>query len=123
MIISTNIQELYQAKHAINQLKSENPISYQKFIHAIQLTRQLQYGFQYMGCLLNGDDPSNFSPTDQDSYVLTIYEQEINKLKYDRDFDAVKRLLESHKHVSYDYICKLILGEQPEMLAGPAVVR
>lgn len=68
------------------------------------------------------EDPGKFQPKFQDDYVLSIYHQEIEKLKADKRFPELKQLLHSYKHISYANISKLALGEKPAALIGPAVV-
>ncbi|SFA95205.1 hypothetical protein SAMN04488072_104108 [Lentibacillus halodurans] len=123
MLISANAQELQRVKQAIERLKENEPVQYQQFKNVINLTRQLQYSFQYLGCLIMNDDPREFEPRLQDGYVLSIYKNEIENLKQKQPIDAVQELLAAYKRVSYDHICKLVLGENVDMLAGPMVVK
>ncbi|MDR9796844.1 hypothetical protein Q4O60_10270 [Aeribacillus pallidus] len=122
MIIDSSYNELKNAQTAIENLKATTPTIYRKFLNIVHLTRQLQYGYQYMGSLLMDEDPDRFQPKFQDDYVLSIYHQEIEKLKKDKRFPELKQLLQSYKHISYTNISKLALGEKPAALIGPAVV-
>lgn len=122
MIITSSYHELKNAQAAIENLKETTPPIYRKFLNIIHLTRQLQYGYQYMGSLLMDEDPDQFQPNFQDDYVMSIYRQEIEKLKADKRFPELKQLLLSYKHISYANISKLALGEKPAALVGPAVV-
>ncbi|MFD2657361.1 MULTISPECIES: hypothetical protein [Gracilibacillus] len=123
MLISASKQHLQDIQVAIEQLKAEDPDQFEQFKNIITLTRQLQYSFQYLGCLIMDEDPSGFLPKVQDSYVLSIYEREIEKLKEEHSLDKVKQILATYKEVSYDHICKLLLGKEIEMLIGPMVIR
>ncbi len=77
MLISATIHELQNVRHAIENLKENEPVQYQQFKNIISLTRQLQYSFQYLGCLVMDDDPSEFEQHVQNGYVLSIYKSEI----------------------------------------------
>ncbi|WP_208586782.1 hypothetical protein [Gracilibacillus suaedae] len=123
MLISVNKQKLQDLQYAIRQLKTEHPAQFEQFRNIIMLTRQLQYSFQYLGCLLMDEETSDFLPEVKDSYVLSIYEREIDKIKQEHSMDKVQQLLANYKEASYDHICKLLLGKEIEMLIGPMVVR
>ncbi|UOQ83614.1 hypothetical protein [Gracilibacillus salinarum] len=122
MIVTSSFQDLHVVKTDLAKLQNNYPNQFTKFINAIKLTRQLQYGFQYMGCLIMGEDAYRFLPQAQISYVLSIYEREMEKLKKDAEFSEVRQLLSDHKQISYDNICKLALGNKPEFLVGPVLV-
>ncbi|SHN22097.1 hypothetical protein [Gracilibacillus kekensis] len=109
MIVSTNVQELQNVQKAIERLQKERPAQFQQFKNIIELTRQLQYGFQYLGCLLMDESISEFQPKVEDSYVQSIFQREVNELKKAHAFDQVKELLATYKEVSYDHICKIVL--------------
>lgn len=123
MLIASSINELQSAKGAIETLKSTEPALFQKFMNSIRLTHQLQFGFQYMGCLITEEDPSKFCPTSQDEYVLSVYQREIKELKADSKFHDLKQLLANYKQISYANICKLAMGIDPKSLVGPTFIR
>lgn len=123
MLTSSSFNDLQNAKSAIENFKTASPTLFQKFMNAIFLTRQLQYGFQYMGCLVMDEDPNKFCPNSQDDYVLFVYQQEIETLKADSKVQELKKLLATYKQISYANICKLALGTHPRVLVGPVVVR
>src|SRR5581483_8095547 len=116
MVVSSSFDELKNAQIAIANLNATKPSIYKEFLNIIHLTRQLQFGYQYMGSLLMDEDPDEFRPKLQDDYVLSIYHREIEKLKADERFPEIKELLNSYKQISYAKICKLILGENPRAL-------
>lgn len=123
MLISANVHELQDVQTAIDHLQKEQPTQYQQFRNIVELARQLQYSFQYLGCLLMDEDPSRFQPRTEDSYVHSIFQREINAVKKDHSFDEVEQLLARYKDISYDHICKLVLGRELEMLVGPVVIK
>lgn len=123
MIAEPCYQELIHAKRAIDYLHSTKPALYNKFFNLIQLTRQLQYGYQYMGALIMDEESTKCCPTAQDDYVLSIYLKEIEKVKADNKFEELKSVLASYKKITYTNISKLVLGDNPSSLVGPIVVR
>jgi hypothetical protein len=123
MVIASSYDELKNVQNAIENLNKTKPSIYRKFVNIIKLTRQFQYGYQYMGSLIMDEDPSKFHPASQDDYVLSIYHMEIEKLKTDNKFLELKQLLKTYKQVSYVNISKLALGENPKALVGPTLIR
>lgn len=122
MIITSSYEELLDAKRAIASFRATKPEEYKQFKRIIQLTRQLQFNFQYMGCLIMDEDPTKYRPRVNDDYILNVYKREINKLKEDPKSQDIKALLGAYKQIGYGKICELILGKQPISLVGPAVV-
>lgn len=123
MVISTNLFELKHAQEAMEELQATKPSIFQKFMNIIQLTRQFQYGYQFMGSLIMDEDPIKYHPMSQDDYVLSVYLGEIEKLKKADQFAELKQLLRQYQNLSYFIISKLALGESPKALVGPTVVR
>lgn len=52
MLTTSSYDQLKNAQMAIGKLKDAKPSIYRKFINIIKLTRQLQFGYQYMGALI-----------------------------------------------------------------------
>ncbi|MEH7374484.1 MULTISPECIES: hypothetical protein [Bacillaceae] len=122
MLVSANYNELKDAKIAIVNLSATKPSIYDKLLNIIELTRQLNYGYEYMGSLLMDEDSSQFKPIAKDDYVLSVYHREIEKLKKDPKFFELKQLLKEYRQVSYANISKLVLGKNPRELVGPTVI-
>lgn len=123
MLTTSSYDQLKNAQMAIGKLKDAKPSIYRKFINIIKLTRQLQFGYQYMGALIMDEDPGKFNSTSKDDYVLSVYYREIENLKTDKKFLDLQQLLKTYKQLSYANISKLALGEKPETLVGPTIVR
>jgi hypothetical protein len=123
MLTTSSYNQLKNAQIAIEKLNVTKPSIYRKFINIIKLTRQLQFGYQYMGSLIMDEDPVKFNPMFQDDYVLSVYFREIENLKTDKKFLDLKQLLKTYKQLSYANISKLALGENPTALVGPTLVR
>ena len=123
MLTTSSYNELKNAQIAIEELNAKKPSIFRKFINIIKLTRQLQFGYQYMGSLIMDEDPGKFNPMSQDDYILSVYYREIENLKTDKKFLDLKELLKTYKQLSYANISKLALGENPAELVGPTLVR
>ena len=123
MLTTSSYNELKNAQIAIEELNAKKPSIFRKFINIIKLTRQLQFGYQYMGSLIMDEDPDKFNPMSQDDYILSVYYREIENLKTDKKFLDLKKLLKTYKQLSYANISKLALGENPVELVGPTLVR
>ncbi|WP_047986489.1 hypothetical protein [Ornithinibacillus californiensis] len=123
MLVTTSYNELLDVQTAIKNLNDSNPTIFNKFLKVIKLTRQMQYGYQYMGTLIMDEESDKSMPTSQDDYVLSVYQTEIEKLKADCHFYDLQELLSKYKLVSYKNISRLVLGENPKMLVGPIVIR
>ena len=122
MVTASNYTQLKNAQIAIEKLQVTKPSIYKKFINIVKLTRQLHCGYQYMGSVIMDEDPSDFYPGSMDDYVLSVYQQEIEKLKTDDKFLELKHLLNKYKQISYANISKLALGENPQALVGPTLI-
>jgi hypothetical protein len=122
MLVTANYNELKDAKIAIENLCATKPSIYQKFLNIVELTRRLNYGYEYMGALIMDENSSQFKPIAQDDYVLSVYHQEIEELKKDQKFQELKQLLKEYQQVSYANISKLALGRNPKELSGPTVI-
>ncbi|TQS74162.1 hypothetical protein DX933_12610 [Ornithinibacillus gellani] len=123
MIATTSFGELLEAKQALEYVKSEEPIYYKRFVQVLQLTRQLQYKFQYMCSLLVDEDPGRSRPVNQNEYVLQLYQEELTKLKRSTETHAIKHLLMNYHRLGYANICRLALGANPKVLVGPSAIR
>lgn len=123
MIAYTNIDELTRAKMAIEKIKREYPILFEKLLDAIYLTRALQFKYHYMGCFIMDKDPGDYKPTFAYSSVLRLYQKELQKLKDDRDFQILKQTISNISSTNFSKLCLLTLGKKPESLVGVSSIR
>ncbi|WP_445489172.1 hypothetical protein [Niallia sp. 03133] len=123
MLVISSFSDLMNAKSEIDEFKMTKPTVYKKFVNVINLTRQLQFKFQYMGCLLMDEEPNDSCPNVKDDYVLALYQKEIEKLKVENTFSDLKRLLADYKKIGYANLSALVMGKNPKVLVGPSVVR
>src|SRR5699024_12857850 len=99
------------------------PALNKKYDNINQLTYQIQFKFQYIGSLIMDEYPTKHCPKVQDDYVLNVYQTEIKKLKADDEVLNLKQLLAEYKQLGYAKLSDLVMGKNPEILVGPAVVR
>ncbi|OKL36026.1 hypothetical protein [Domibacillus mangrovi] len=118
-----SLDELKQAKKALNHLEQTYPALFEKMVHVINLTRALQMKYQYMGCLLMDEDASNCLPNLSQGSVLRLYKKEVDTLKMDTDASIVKQLFTTFKEAGYAKISLLALGNTPESLVGSSSVK
>lgn len=123
MLTASSFGELMRAKHAMEELKNVKPAVYNQFEHIIHLTRQLQFKFQYMGCLIMNETADLYLPNVKDSYILNVYQKEIDKLKAEEAAADLQQVLASYKQIGYATLSRLVMGENPEVLVGPALIR
>lgn len=118
MIAYTNIDELKGAERAIEKIRKEYPVLFEKLLDAIYLTRALQFKYHYMGCLLMDKDPGEYKPQFAYDSVLRVYKNEVQKLKDDQDFNILKQTISNISSSNFSKLCLLTLGKKPESLVG-----
>jgi hypothetical protein len=118
MIAMTSLDNLYHAKQAAEQLKTQYPDKYQELFHLVSLTRQLQFRYQYLGSLLTDEAPGKSAPVHAWESVTDLYLHEVNKTKNSGNPNVLKSLFLKYKDCGYDNICLLMLGNSPEYLKG-----
>ncbi|MCP3738150.1 hypothetical protein [Rossellomorea sp. BNER] len=123
MITLTSLDELKATKEALEKLKKLHPSLFEKLFHVVNLTRALQFKYQYMGCILMDEDPGNNFPIFVQASILRLYKQELQKLKEDPECDALKQTFATFRHTGYEKISLLVLGETPESLVGASYIK
>ena len=118
-----SLDELRKAKKALDLLEHTYPVLFEKVVHVMNLTRALQMKYQYMGCLLMDEDPSNCLPNLSQGSVLRLYKKEVETLKLDADIYVLKQLFTAFKETGYAKISLLALGNTPESLIGSSSVK
>lgn len=118
MINLTSLDELKAARHAIENLKKDYPSLFVKFLDMVNLTRAFHFKYQYMGDLMMDENPGEDAPKFVYGSVLRLYKRELQKLKDDADFEALKQIFKEHTSTGYTKICLLTLGMEPESLTG-----
>ena len=122
----TEMEELNQAKLDLKKLRNEFPSMYEKLEYIASLTRQLSIHYQYLGLLMFSDNPKtiqNERPTLIRESVLKLYEQEVEKVKNDRDFIFFKDMMLKFQNVKYSQIFLIILGAEPSFVFNNTIIK
>ncbi|MBS4174898.1 hypothetical protein [Bacillus sp. FJAT-49736] len=117
MLTLTSIDELKEASNALIKLQTSYPSLFEKLVHIVGLTRALQFKYDYMGNLILDENPSRYSPQFVQSSVLRLYRKELQALKDDVDFPAVKHFFANFKDIGSAKLGLLILGKSPESVS------
>ncbi|QTM98806.1 hypothetical protein ERJ70_05540 [Sediminibacillus dalangtanensis] len=117
-----SLTEIYQAKADIEQLKQQKPELYEQLLHVVSLTRQLQIKYGYLGSLLMEESTPKYQPKFVRESVLSLYLEEVEKLKKHQDIGLVRDIIERNRQVSESKICLLLLGAKPELLQGSMIM-
>ncbi|RFU60443.1 hypothetical protein [Peribacillus glennii] len=123
MITLTSHNELKETKNAIENLKTSYPVLFEKLVDVVNLTRALQFKYQYMGCLIMDEDPNYYAPNFVQGSVLRLYKKEVQKLKEDLDSPVLKQTFHDFRDTGYANISLLILGMAPEALVGANIIQ
>ena len=123
MITFSSSEQLVKAKQALDSSKSAHPLTFEKLIHIINLTRTLQFKYHYMGSLLMNEDSSQYYPSLVPASVLDLYQQEIQKFKDMPDSEEVLKLFAAYQSIGYAKLSLLVLGKSPESLLGALVIK
>ncbi|WP_217586043.1 hypothetical protein [Lentibacillus saliphilus] len=122
MLTTTSYNELQQAQQALHHIADVRPEIHEQFINLIQLTRQLQYKLQYLGCLIMDEETDQNAPHHQNPFVLSVYKREINDFKKSAGATLLIQMLANFEKLGYATVCRLALGVNPTQLVGPKVV-
>ena len=122
----TEMEELNQAKLDLKKLRNEFPSMYEKLEYIASLTRQLSIHYKYLGVLMFSDNRENIQnerPTLIRESVLKLYEQEVEKVKNDRDFIFFKDMMLKFQNVKYSQIFLIILGAEPSFVFNNTIIK
>ena len=120
------MEELNQVKLDLKKLKNKFPNMYEKLEYIASLTRQLSINYKYLGLLMFSDNREiiqNKRPTLIRESVLKLYEQEVEKVKNDRDFIFFKDMMLKFQNVKYSQIFLIILGAEPSFVFKNTIIK
>ncbi|WLR51669.1 hypothetical protein LC040_01840 [Bacillus tianshenii] len=123
MLTLTSLDELKEVDQALHSFQQSNPALYEQYIHVLNLTRQMQFKFHYMGSLLMNEETNESAPQHVNSSVLRLYEEEVQNLHNEQGIDSLKEIFNSYRHAGYAKISLLSLGADPDSLVGATVIR
>ncbi len=118
-----SLHDLNDAKKDVESLKHEYPELNEQIVHVVSLTRQLQLKYGYMGSLLRDKELPDYEPRFVRGSILTLYQQEVKKLKDHPQVIQLKELMKKHRNISDSKLFLLILGAKPELLQGSTIIK
>jgi hypothetical protein len=104
-------------------VKQSYPVLFEKLLHVVNLTRALQFKYQYMGSLLLEENSADCTPKFVQASILRLYKREIQILKNDENISVLQKLFNEFKQTGYAKISLLIIGKSPETLTGSPIIR
>ncbi|MGM0852498.1 MAG: hypothetical protein ACQEWI_07790 [Bacillota bacterium] len=117
------MNELHEAKKDVESLKEEYPELNEQLVHVASLTRQLQLKYGYMGSLLRNQDLPDYEPQFVRDSILSLYQEEVRKLKENPNIVQLIDIMKKHRQVSDSKLFLLILGAKPELLQGSTIIK
>ena len=117
------MNELHEAKKDVERLKQEYPELNEQLVHVASLTRQLQLKYGYMGSLLRDKELPDYEPQFVRDSILSLYQDEVRKLKDHPHIVQLKDIMKKHRHISDSKLFLLILGAKPELLQGSTIIK
>lgn len=122
MVTLTSMNQLVATQQALNKVKKDYPSLFSKLEDMVNLTRALQFKYQYMERLILDEDPGEYTPKHVYASVLRLYKKELKKLKDDMDFNVIKQIFIDYRSTGSSKICLLVLGKSPELLVGSSSI-
>jgi hypothetical protein len=113
------INDLEEVSEALKNLSKDYPKLYEKLEEMVYLTRALHFKFQYLGALLMDEPTAEFTPISVHESVLRLYKRELQNLKDNPDFPVLVQIFTKYEHASFNNICLLVKGMNPQSLVGP----
>ncbi|HLR20309.1 MAG TPA: hypothetical protein VK115_10475 [Staphylococcus sp.] len=120
------MEELQKVKVDLTSLRAESPSMYEKLEYIASLTRQLSIHYKYLGVLMFSKDSEelhNNRPIFIRESVLNLYEQEVEKVKNDKDFELFKNMVQASPDVAYSQIFLIILGAEPSFVFHNTIIK
>ncbi len=114
-------QDLRKAQADIEQFKRDYPKTAARLLHLVNLTRQLQFKYDYLCGLLLGHSAyaGRFVPQFVQRSIIDLYKSEIKKIYSDLPgLKALIHLMNRHEEIGYENFCLLVRGKTPEDIKG-----
>ncbi|PBB06604.1 MULTISPECIES: hypothetical protein [Salimicrobium] len=116
------LNQLYKVKRDVDDLQRAYPDLGEQLVHVVSLTRQLQLKYGYMASLIKNEELPKYAPKFLRTSVLSLYQEEVQKLKEHPDIDELKQLLKKYENISDSTVFLMILGAKPELLQGSVIM-
>ncbi|MTT30860.1 hypothetical protein GMB86_02380 [Terrilactibacillus sp. BCM23-1] len=119
MKVLSNLHDLREAKEKIETYKNEHEETFSHLLHLVNLTRQLQFKYDYLCGIIMGEDVTQVAPHFVQDSIIDLYKNEINKIDQRfHDLNALKSLLRDCRNIGYENFCLLVKGKTPEEIKG-----
>ncbi|MDN4527375.1 hypothetical protein [Fictibacillus fluitans] len=122
MITLCSHEELKKAKEALENIERSCPDLYEKWVHIINLTRALQFKYQYMGALIMNENCRRYAPEFCQGSVIRLYKSELAKLTSDENIDTLRNMISTFNNADFAKISLLAIGRSPESLMGTSAI-
>lgn len=116
-----SIQELKEAQASVQHFKAEYPDTFSRLLHLVNLTRQLQFKYEYLCGLMLGKEAlaAHYAPHFVQKSIIDLYKSEIEKIhNYSAGLDVLEQIMRRHREIGYENFCLLIRGKSPEDIKG-----
>ncbi|MBM6638786.1 hypothetical protein [Staphylococcus xylosus] len=120
------MEKLQQIKTNLSQLQVHSPELYLKLEYIASLTRQLSIHYKYLGLLMFSEDSyviqENRPSLIRDS-VLSLYEQEVEKVKSNDSFNDFYGIIQKFQDIAYSQVFLIILGAEPSFVFQNTIIK
>ncbi|WKB35717.1 hypothetical protein QS257_20380 [Terrilactibacillus sp. S3-3] len=118
MKIICNLQDLKNAQQAIEHFRITYPHTFNRLLHLVNFTRQLQFKYEYLCGLMVGREKfaKRFAPHyDVPASIIELYKNEIEKInEYPNEAATLRQLFDQYRTIGYENFCLLVKGKTPE---------
>lgn len=117
----SSIQDLRNAEADVAIFKKKHPDTFYRLLHLVNLTRQLQFKYEYLCSLMLGSthDAERFAPHFVQRSIIDLYKNEIEKIhKHPDGLQDLEQLIKVHREIGYENFCLLVRGKTPEEIKG-----
>ncbi|MFT8871539.1 MAG: hypothetical protein ABF868_04515 [Sporolactobacillus sp.] len=121
MKLISSIQKLKEAQTAFLTYKQSHADAFERLLHLVNLTRQMQFKYDYLcGLLLNDRAYADrFMPHFVQRSIIDLYENEVKKMsQFSQATVDLQNLLHAHQTIGFENLCLLIRGKTPEEIKG-----
>lgn len=122
----SEMEKLQQIKTNLSQLQVHSPELYLKLEYIASLTRQLSIHYKYLGLLMFSEDAyviQENRPTLIRDSVLSLYEQEVEKVKSNEAFNDFYGMIQNFQDIAYSQVFLIILGAEPSFVFHNTIIK
>lgn len=122
----SEMEKLQQIKTNLSQLQVHSPELYLKLEYIASLTRQLSIHYKYLGLLMFSEDAyviEENRPTLIRDSVLSLYEQEVEKVKSNDALNDFYGMIQNFQDIAYSQVFLIILGAEPSFVFHNTIIK